>query len=217
MILTNNQVNTRYNNLKRTEKDITTKCDFIYWFVDILGSTDIMNLMLQTLCRGSTTENVARKGQLKTFAATNNKKGVVFVGDRNSGGHYHSMYKGVIQDSYGMGYQIKGSNNFCQLFAIMIYLGTVNPGKYKFDLQPGKYAPNVSVAMRFLKSVLMKNKELRTKIVDDIRVFHSRDHPLDDTWIFLVEKPIQLHSMTVAQLYEYINNVAAHARHFTNC
>lgn len=198
MVLTVSQVNTRYTNLKKTERGITTKCDFIYWFVDVLGSMDIMNLILKTLSHGG----------------VNTKEGVVFVGDGNSGGHYHSMFKGVIQDSYDMGYQIRGSDNFCQLFAVMIYLNIVNPNKYKFDLQPGKYAHNISVAMRFLKSVLIKNKALRAKFVDTMRTFQSRDYPDDETWMFLVEDPKPLHSVTVAQLYEYIDNVSAYARYF---
>ena len=215
--LTNNQVRNRYNKLKKTEKEITHYCDLIYWFVDVLGSEDIMNIILQDERANSVVEFVKRKGQLQAFASTNTKQGVVFVGNAHSGGHYHSMYKGIIQDSYTLGYQLKGTNNFCQLFAIMIYLQTVNPIKYNFDLQVGKYAHNITVAMRFLKTILRKNKDIRDKFVDDIRRFQSRDFPDDETWIFLVKEPKQLYNMTIHQLFEYIDNVAVHGQKFTNC
>ena len=216
-VLSPHQVNARFSQFKKKERNVTSKCDFIYWLIDILGNPDNIKMILHTSNRNATVDYVKRKGQLSTFAGTNTNHGVVFVGNTQSGGHFHSMVKGGIQDSYKLGYQIRGSHNFCQLFSIMIYLSTKNPDKYKFDFIPGKYAHNITVAMAFLKSTLRKYKRIRDKIVGDIRSFQSRDYPGDQTWIFLVEEPRPVQDMTVNQLYEFIDNVSAHAQHFTNC
>ena len=216
-VLTKSKFKTRFTKLQEKEKDIDSACDFIYWFIDVLGNPENVQAIIRTEDKNSTVEYVQRKGQLAQFAAKNTKSGIVFAGNRNSGGHFHSMVGNTIQDSYKLNYQIGGTNNFCQLFSIMIYLSTIKPVKYRFDLREKEYAHNIKVAMKFLKTFLQKHKTIRNKIIDDVRTFVSRDHPDDESWIFLVEEPRPLYNMTVAQFYEFIDNVSEFAQHFTNC
>lgn len=216
MTLTASQVTTRYVKLKHTEKDITSPCDLLYWFVDVLGNPDTMKSLLNH--RG-VIEFVKSNDHLREFASTNSKNGVVFVGDENAHGHFHSMIENDIRDSYELGYQPRGSHNFCQLFSIMIYLRTKYPQEYDFDLLEGAYAHNITVAMTFLKRFLKnpRNRTMRNMLLDRIHDFTSRDYPEDQTWIYLVNKPIPLYDMTISHLYEFIDNVSTHAHLFTSC
>jgi hypothetical protein len=218
-VLTISKFNTRFNKFKKQEKDVTEHCDFIYWFVDVLGNPDTVQAILRKEDRNSTVSYVKRKSGLKKLSESNTKRGVVFVGNESSGGHFHAIRGNIIQDSYTLGYQIPGTNSFCQLFSIMIYFSIIKPDKYHFDFKSRNYAHNIQVAMKFLKSFLQKkeNKAIRDKILSDIRTFESRDHPDDASWMFLVEEPRKLRDITLAQFYEFIDNVSAFSRYFTNC
>ena len=214
IVLSPQKVKSRFNQFKKKEKDVTSRCDFIYWIIDILGNPEIIKMILHTGNKNATVDYVKHKWQLSTFANTNTNHGVVFVGNTQSGGHFHSMVNGEIQDSYKLGYQTEDSHNFCQMFSIMIYLSTKNPDKYKFNFKYGEFAHNIRVAMTFLTSTLRKYEHIRTRIVDNIRTFKSRDYPDDQSWLFLVEEPVPVHSMTVNQLYEFLDNISAHAHFF---
>lgn len=84
---------------------------------------------------------VKRKGQI-----AEDHNGIIFVGS-DSGGHFHFRRKGGdIEDSYKNGWQMKGTNGFCQTFAIMGYCGKTD------NFKEGDYTHNAIVVLRFIKT-----------------------------------------------------------------
>lgn len=104
----NKQIDTNINIHKLSEK--------IQWLIDLSGTDEFMDLL-----KDEFTEDVKIvKGLDKTY---NGKKTLYFYTQNQESGHWYYVNKEVQQmNSYTYGHQKKGSNQFCQSFALIYML-----------------------------------------------------------------------------------------------
>src|SRR5690606_18836002 len=111
----------------------TINCDTIDWLVNMLGTDELLKSV-------SGCENVVIMGRggkdRENFR--NNVEGLYF-----DGAHWYSIKNGDKRDSYSEDYQVKGTDHFCQSFALMIFTGNDDV------LKAGEYDHNIKRVMQF--------------------------------------------------------------------
>jgi hypothetical protein len=202
-------------------KNLLMNCDDLEWFVDVLGTDEIMKSMASLFGEADlywedTTCNGTRKGR-RTFS-DKDPVGVFF-----SGSHWYArrFEKGKIRtlNSYDLDYQIKGTAHFCQIFALIIYLGLDRPNDLTdmFILQPKQFTENIRKAVLFVEYYLehlgksyfiqeVKNAAHDRKYA--MKMYSSRP---------LSKRNVVLTDMNWSLLKQYLRDVSENARYFIHC
>jgi|TARA_B100001142_G_scaffold317083_1_gene357586 hypothetical protein len=164
-------------------------CDDLHWIVDIFGSPDILNSVLNdapSVTKPFIILDVKnRVGRYtngdeftlpvsKRITKADVKTGNVPDGLYFDGSHWYSVKNKVANDSYSLNFQIKGTAHFCQTFAAIIYLNLHNT---KYKLYPGQYAKNIYTALQFWVDIIKEpeNSELTKFIINEIKVWNLED------------------------------------------
>ena len=115
-------------------------CDQLEWFVDCLGTTDFLEMILRKYDAGEVTVLKRRAGRRKA------PTGLIFDGA-------HWVYKdtNTIYNSYNLKHQVRGTAHFCQTFALMYALQ--NSSNLKTHLDEGAYADNIRTAVKFWRKL----------------------------------------------------------------
>lgn len=196
-------------------------CDDLEWFVDILGTDEIMKSMASlfgedNLYWQDTTDYGKKKGR-RIFTDAD-PPGVYF-----SGSHWYArtIVKGKVRtlNSYDLDYQIKGTAHFCQMFALIIYLGLdhENDVTDRFILRPKQYAENIRTVVSF---VLYYLEELGKKyFIKEIKnAQHDRGRPMKLYSSRQKSKSnVPLEYVDWTRLENYLIDVQNNARHFIHC
>ena len=177
------------------------KCDDIDWLVDMLGTMELLESVINDEKSKYVAKNLSERGPEKSAfkgGAFAGAEGVYFVD-----GHWYSYRASQKKDSYTENYQIRGTAHFCQTFATLIFLGV---DKSSYLLKANDYAGNIKVAMKFWMDFFGKQKEIARWIVAQMTTDrnHLKNHP-------------ELASLTVDKLLEFMLSVSVNADSLTGC
>ena len=188
-------------------------CNDIDWLVDVLGTMDFLQAVINDEKTAYVVEDISERSPKKS--AFKSKKRGSFkgaVGLYFMDGHWYSYKGGVRKDSYTEDYQIKGTAHFCQTFATLIFLG-YDLGSYQ--LAKGKYADNIRAAMKFWIEFFGENKELAQYIVDEVK--SPVDAESKPNIYHKLHPKLELEKFTVEKLIKFLNQVYANADTFVPC
>lgn len=176
----------------RKRKRQITYCDSIAWFVDILGTTDLLAMV--------------SKAKIYVGQRANEKKpGLYFYR-----GHWYSSKDGVKKDSYSLGYQVRGSASFCQTYATMIYMGEDT------ELEKKEYNENIKKALDFWITIFTNQSGVVKFFLKEI---HTSEYKMEYVNIddLIGEPDVKLGKLTKIQLMTYLTTVKNASLHLTNC
>ena len=163
---------------KKSPIVVTDPCDAIWWLVDILGTMDILQLIINkrnpvALVVENTSDRHVRFSYNGRFAnkhileESNGARGWkqygLFEGLYFNDGHWHFCHNGDESNSYKLNFQEDGTQHFCQTFALACYVGE----QHRF--QVGKYMYNVQQCVQFWIDVLSSNSDIVALIMREIK------------------------------------------------
>lgn len=182
-------------------------CDTIDWFVDILGTLNLLSTVLNWELDKEVP--VVDQGRL---AIDKTKTGLYF-----DGSHWYCVKDNKISDSYSQKYQVKETAHFCQTFALLMYLGRTSDlkditGKYGgFDRDLA--AHNIKVAITFWEKLFKKYPGLIEYILEQLQ----SDPTYEDRPVNFKNRSVMLNKFTKNDLMEYMKIIKANAIKFVNC
>lgn len=184
---------------KRKLEEEKINCDTLEWIVDILGTTSLLNSIINAPAIDVTLPEYTQfKPELRR-QNPNLSDGIYF-----DGSHWYSIKNNIKKDSYSLGYQVKGTAHFCQTFAVMIYLDLTS------SLKPGEYANNIVVAINFWLDIFIKYSDILNYVVNEIRTSEWQDTLLYGT-------QIRLKNVTNMQFLKFLELLKKYARDFVGC
>jgi hypothetical protein len=141
-------------------------CDDIEWLVDILGTMDLLALVIEGLTGIKyPVKDVSVRGsqERRDYISKKSPDGLYF-----DSGHWYSLRNGITQDAYSEDYQKAGTAHFCQTFAVLLLTDNVAA----MDLKKGQYAHNIRQAVQFWGVLFEKYHNVAEFILREIRTSH---------------------------------------------
>jgi hypothetical protein len=192
------------------KKDI---CDELEWFVDCLGTTDFLEMILDQYDAGKLTVLSRRGGRSSA------PSGLIFDGA-------HWVYKdkdGTIYNSYNLKHQIRGTAHFCQTFALMYALQ--HSSNLKTNLRRGDYAYNIKIATLFWRRLFKAHPKFFRFFMGEVRTWsrlgeQNKSDPAYKPGRFVpqiesIAKPLSKYTQN--DIIKYTKWVEKNAEYFKGC
>ena len=177
-------------------------CDSIDWFVDVLGTTTLLEAVIDD-DHAVVAVSDRTGGHFINMRDKKSRDGLYF-----KDGHWYFKKHGVVNDSFRLGYQRKGTAHFCQTFATMCYLEQAE----QLLAGTSHYADNIRKAIEFWEGVFAEYPGLRDFVLSEIRNSPEYAHrlcaPLDN-------KPLR--RFTYADLKKFMQWCKDHAESLSSC
>ncbi len=201
-------------------------CDDLEWIVDIFGSPDILSSVLDDapnvtkpfiILDVKKQEVTDQNGDdfilplSKRISKANVKTGNAPNGLYFDGSHWYSIKNKLVQDSYSLNFQIKGTAHFCQTFATIIYLNLYNT---KYKLYPGQYGKNIYTALQFWIDIIKdpSNKTLADFIISEIKKWNlETTNPYNSKTVSLLTDNKPLTKITKQSLLQFMKYLQTYA------
>jgi hypothetical protein len=209
------QMGTEYKVWLKNEYRGGDICNYIDWFIDILGTMDLLEELAETsdvvdLSRSTIREETdpkraKRLRDLRYYFESNPSKmpdGIYFKDS-----HWYAVKDGRKTDAYEIGYQLCGTAHFCQTFATMIYKDETG------DLYPGEYAHNIKSAINFIETAFKKHPELLYRFLNEV---HTSEHATEMVAL-PGKREFPLSQLNKKDLLLYMEVVSANASSFAGC
>lgn len=208
-------------------------CDSIAWFVDILGTMDLLEEIARRYGEEILVNNVSnykiselrRSGQIaqgeELRRIRQNLRSLGQTVDVPNGlyfmeGHWYSVMNGKKADSYSQKYQIRGTAHFCQTFALMMIL------RLDKKLVREEWAYNIQQAMEFWARTLRlkENRDILDWLLKEIR---TSDYAMNNKTFKYNDpnsgkiKEVNFKNIKWKDLINFIDMVHDHAHSFIGC
>lgn len=171
-------------------------CDKIQWFIDFTGT----NTILPEFVYHFTGEDP----EIYDIGDRINKKDGLYF----NGYHWYSMKDKKLNDSYKMKYQIKGTNNFCQTYAAIIY-SLLD----KEFLKKEKYDYNIKICVDMWYDVIFNTSQERTDFfINEMKIIGKENQTFQVYNFNTGESLGKLSSINKKKLKIFINSMKDNTR-----
>ena len=176
-------------------------CNTIEWIVDIFGTTELLEMLINSFAL-DVSKDISKRKELKK-KITNLSDGIYF-----NKGHWYSVKNNIKKDSYSLKYQIKGTAHFCQTFAMLIYLEETSL------LKPYKYANNIAVAINFWIKIFKTKPLILDYVIREIKtsIYVKKNYVLK-----FKKKSILLKNIKKKNLIQFLKLIKSKAQIFVSC
>jgi len=187
-------------------------CNYIDWFVDLLGTTDMLEAILfNETGKEYVVIDISEKGTNMIIRDCISRK-VIKCGIKDGlyfkTAHWYAIINGKSIDSYSLNYQIRGTAHFCQTFALLILLGKTH------NLKSGDYVNNIKVAINFWTNYFQDNPDMANYFLNEIK---TSVYTKENRYLHLNDSSMPFNKITKKDLFEYMNIVKVNAKKFVNC
>jgi hypothetical protein len=178
-------------------------CDAIWWFIDCLGSQDLLEPLVKQFDSGARVSiKDGRQSDIwKSHSKMVNKNnGSVFSGLHHTGAHWHFCINGIDCNSYPLEYQIAGTQHFCQTFALICFL------RQSKLFEKRDYIENVIKCVEWWENMVKYNKFVKSELMSQI---HATVENGDSVYDEITQKHLSDFKYSdLATVFQYIKDNA---------